>query len=95
MDFGYLPKTDNEIGNLRTEDQMISAIKSMQKFYSIPQSGVIDKKTIELMQRPRCGLPDNPPADYSAKNRDLNRSNRFKRYTVHNSKWDHTNLTWR
>lgn len=30
MDFGYLPKTDIETGNLRSESQLIEAIKSLQ-----------------------------------------------------------------
>lgn len=30
MKFGYLPQTDLETGNLRTEDQLRDAIKNLQ-----------------------------------------------------------------
>lgn len=30
MNFGYLPKTDIETGNLRSESQLIDAIKTLQ-----------------------------------------------------------------
>lgn len=36
MEFGYLPKSDIETGNLRTEEQLKEAIKNLQvrKIYS-------------------------------------------------------------
>lgn len=34
MNFGYLPKTDIETGNLRSESQLIDAIKRLQVFSS-------------------------------------------------------------
>lgn len=33
MKFGYLPQSDIETGNLRTEDQLRDAIKNLQVFF--------------------------------------------------------------
>lgn len=93
MEFGYLPKSDIETGNLRTDTQLTNAIKTLQKFGSIPQTGQLDELTQKLMRRPRCGVPDNQNTpDFSATNRLRGRS---KRYVIQGPKWAHTNLTWR
>ncbi|XP_053347984.1 72 kDa type IV collagenase [Clarias gariepinus] len=33
-------------------------LKKMQKFFALPETGEIDQKTVEIMKRPRCGVPD-------------------------------------
>lgn len=92
MEFGYLPKSDIETGNLRTEEQLIGAIKQLQSFGNLPVTGVIDEATRELMQRPRCGQPDNPNSmDFSA----TNRLKRHRRYVIQGPKWSTTSVTWR
>lgn len=96
MSFGYLPKSDIETGNLRTETQLFSAIKSLQRFGNIPETGIIDDATRMLMKRPRCGQPDFPSGtDFSADNRIRRRYGRQKRYVIQGPKWPNTNLTWR
>lgn len=98
MNFGYLPKSDIETGNLRTEMQLTSAIMTLQRFGNIPETGEIDSATRELMQRPRCGQPDVASArDFSANNRigTDNFRNRAKRYVIQGPKWPKTNLKWR
>lgn len=93
MEFGYLPKSDIETGNLRSEDQLKESIKSLQRFANIPDTGLIDDKTIELMRRPRCGQPDNPNVpDFFATNRSKRRTRRF---VIQGPKWSNTSLTWR
>ncbi|KAJ6648586.1 Matrix metalloproteinase-2, partial [Pseudolycoriella hygida] len=101
MNFGYLPKSDIETGNLRTETQLFSAIRSLQRFGNIPETGVIDEATLKLMKRPRCGQPDFPSGtdfstrtDFSADNRIRRRNHRQKRYVIQGPKWPNTNLTW-
>ena len=92
MEFGYLPKSDIETGNLRTETQLQEAIKSLQRMGHIPQTGAIDDATRALMKRPRCGQPDNPSsADFSA----TNRIRRNKRFVIQGPKWQDTQITWR
>lgn len=93
MEFGYLPKSDIETGNLRTEEQLKESIKVLQRFANIPATGLIDEKTIELMKMPRCGQPDNPNSgDFSSSNRV---KRRFRRYVIQGPKWSTTSLTWR
>lgn len=94
MEFGYLPKSDIETGNLRTEEQLKEAIKTLQRFGHIPATGAIDNATHALMLRPRCGQPDNPDsADFTATNRL--RGRRAKRFAIQGSKWPTTSITWR
>lgn len=93
MEFGYLPKSDIETGNLRTEDQLKESIKTLQRFANIPATGMMDEDTIKLMKRPRCGMPDSPKSgDFSATNR-LRR--RIRRYVIQGPKWSNTSITWR
>uniref|UniRef100_A0A8C9VJT7 72 kDa type IV collagenase n=1 Tax=Scleropages formosus TaxID=113540 RepID=A0A8C9VJT7_SCLFO len=33
-------------------------LKKMQKFFSLQETGEIDQKTLEIMKKPRCGVPD-------------------------------------
>lgn len=94
MEFGYLPKSDIETGNLRSQEQLQDAIKTLQRFGNIPATGIIDNATRELMARPRCGQPDNPnSADFSATNRLS--GDRMKRYVIQGPKWPTTSVTWR
>lgn len=77
---------------MRSEEQLKSAIRKLQSFGGIPETGVIDEKTRMLLKAPRCGV-----ADYDSRN-SLNRvqNRRFKRFVVHDGmKWSHHNLTWR
>ncbi|XP_075394097.1 72 kDa type IV collagenase [Tenrec ecaudatus] len=54
-------------------------LKSMQKFFGLPQTGMLDQKTIMTMRKPRCGNPD--VANY----------NFFPR----KPKWDKNQITYR
>lgn len=92
MEFGYLPKSDIETGNLRSETQLMEAIKTLQRFGNIPETGIIDEATRKLMRRPRCGHPDiTSSADFSA----TNTFRRKKRYVIQGAKWPNTRVTWR
>uniref|UniRef100_A0A7N5ZYG4 72 kDa type IV collagenase n=1 Tax=Anabas testudineus TaxID=64144 RepID=A0A7N5ZYG4_ANATE len=33
-------------------------LKKMQKFFALQETGEIDAKTVEIMKKPRCGVPD-------------------------------------
>lgn len=33
-------------------------LKKMQKFFALPETGEIDQQTVEIMKKPRCGVPD-------------------------------------
>ncbi|XP_050696961.1 matrix metalloproteinase-2-like [Eriocheir sinensis] len=86
MQYGYLPASDMETGNLRTEDQLREAIRTMQRFGHIPITGRLDKATRALMKAPRCSLPDVQPSDGD--------HHRIRRFVKQGKKWDRFNLTW-
>lgn len=45
MRFGYLPQTDFETGNLRTEDQLRDAIKNLQvSKYDIKRDRILSRR---------------------------------------------------
>ncbi|XP_076345485.1 matrix metalloproteinase-25-like [Tachypleus tridentatus] len=81
--FGYLPSSDFQTGNLRTDEQLRKAIKLMQKFGGINETGEMDEATVKLMNRKRCGMPDL-----------IGPSDRVKRYALQGQKWETTHLTW-
>nr|XP_045617604.1 matrix metalloproteinase-2-like [Procambarus clarkii] len=85
MQYGYLPTSDMETGNLRTEDQLRDAIRTMQRFGHIPITGRLDEATKELMKRPRCSLPDVLPSDSHT---------RARRFVKQGKRWDRFNITW-
>ncbi|MGH0114583.1 UNVERIFIED_CONTAM: hypothetical protein FKN15_022056 [Acipenser sinensis] len=54
-------------------------LKTMQKFFSLPETGEIDQKTVEVMKKPRCGVPD--VANYN--------------FFARKPKWEKTGITYR
>lgn len=87
MNYGYLPKSDLETGNLRTEESVRDAIRELQRFGGLKPTGQIDEPTKKLLATPRCGVQDKPDQNYV--------NTRQKRYLLQGQKWDRTNLTWR
>ena len=51
----------------------------MQHFFRLPETGKLDKATINLMAKPRCGVPDVIPGDQETR--------RKRRYALHGSRW--------
>lgn len=91
MEFGYLPKSNVETGNLRDEGQLRDAIRSLQRYGNIPVTGRIDERTRLLLKAPRCGVPDFDTRDFKAP-----RSwHRAKRFVIQGQKWSNENVTWR
>ncbi|KAF4521069.1 hypothetical protein B566_EDAN012368 [Ephemera danica] len=84
MKFGYLPESNLETGNLRTEDQLKNAVRNLQAFANLPPTGEMDHATMRLLRKPRCGMPDLATSAF-----------RSKRYTLQGQRWHTTNLTWR
>ncbi|XP_034476009.1 rap-GAP domain-containing protein DDB_G0281809-like [Drosophila innubila] len=86
MQFDYLPKSDLETGALRTEEQLIDAIRNLQAFGNIPVTGKINQATAKLIQKPRCGVGDNKYAyNFSPDNLDHDNphGSRVRRYVLH------------
>lgn len=55
------------------------ALKKMQKSLGLEETGKLDTSTLDVMKKPRCGVPD--VANYKTFDGDL--------------KWDHNDVTYR
>lgn len=47
----------------RDASNLEAKLKEMQKFFRLPITGILNSRIIEIMQKPRCGMPD--VAEYS------------------------------
>uniref|UniRef100_A0A7I4YD45 ZnMc domain-containing protein n=1 Tax=Haemonchus contortus TaxID=6289 RepID=A0A7I4YD45_HAECO len=56
--FGYLTTRGAE--SQLTAEAISSALKRFQRMFGIPQTGIMDQRTAELMAKPRCGVKDEP-----------------------------------
>ncbi|XP_006887367.1 PREDICTED: neutrophil collagenase [Elephantulus edwardii] len=58
---------------------IVEKLKEMQQFFGLKVTGKPDAETLEIMEKPRCGVPDS--GDFML--------------TPGNPKWEHTDLTYR
>ncbi|KAM7381732.1 hypothetical protein PAMA_012528 [Pampus argenteus] len=86
--YGYLPPPDPRTSRMQTKEGIEKAIRVMQRYGGIPETGVLDRETFRLMSKPRCSLPD------IVGNEDMLRRRRRKRYALSGLKWHKTDLTW-
>uniref|UniRef100_A0A1A8BNP3 Peptidase metallopeptidase domain-containing protein n=2 Tax=Nothobranchius kadleci TaxID=1051664 RepID=A0A1A8BNP3_NOTKA len=84
--YGYLPPTDPRTSRLQTKEGIEKAIRVMQRFGGVQETGLLDEATLKLMSTPRCSLPD------VVGDEDMRR--RRKRYALSGLKWHKTDLTW-
>ncbi|XP_005107864.2 uncharacterized protein LOC101848145 [Aplysia californica] len=87
--FGYLSGPSQETQNLRSKEDLVRAIKSLQRAGGLPETGVPDSRTEALMKKPRCGNMD----DFAQTG--IDHFSRKKRFIPGTSTWPRTNLTFR
>ncbi|XP_057681210.1 matrix metalloproteinase-17 isoform X1 [Corythoichthys intestinalis] len=87
--YGYLPPPDPRTSKLQTKEGIEKAIRVMQRFGGVQETGVLDDETLKLMSTPRCSLPDIVGSEDMLKKRK-----RRKRYALSGLKWDKSDLTW-
>uniref|UniRef100_A0A671YEG7 Matrix metallopeptidase 25b n=1 Tax=Sparus aurata TaxID=8175 RepID=A0A671YEG7_SPAAU len=88
--YGYLPPADPRTSKLQTKDGLEKAIRVMQRFGGVQETGVLDHETLKLMSTPRCSLPD----IVGSEDMRRRRRRRRKRYALSGLKWHKTDLTW-
>uniref|UniRef100_A0A3B3V0K8 Matrix metallopeptidase 20b (enamelysin) n=1 Tax=Poecilia latipinna TaxID=48699 RepID=A0A3B3V0K8_9TELE len=54
----YNLENDHLVRMKRSEPSFISKVKEMQFFFGLNSTGVLDPETLQVMQSPRCGVPD-------------------------------------
>ncbi|CAL8304804.1 unnamed protein product [Lota lota] len=87
--YGYLPPPDPRTSKLQTKEGIEEAIRVMQRFGGIAESGRLDADTLKLMATPRCSLPDIVGREDMLKKRK-----RRRRYALSGLQWDKNDLTW-
>ena len=72
-----------------------AAVRRMQLYGNIPQTGVFDQATTRLMDTPRCGVPD--PVGVSETSRDALGGvlAKKKRYAHTGGVWEKLTLSYR
>lgn len=76
LKYGYIPSNTN-INDI----VLTNAIFTFQRYFNIPQTGVIDIPTKEMMQKPRCGIKDSISTT--------------RQYELGPSYWEKTDLTYK
>ncbi|XP_037007784.2 neutrophil collagenase [Artibeus jamaicensis] len=77
--FYQLPKIRSQSARMHSNSVIVEKLKEMQQFFGLNVTGKPNEETLEMMQKPRCGVPDG--GDFML--------------TPGNPKWTHNNLTYR
>ncbi|XP_022103759.1 matrix metalloproteinase-16-like [Acanthaster planci] len=86
--YGYFDDDEPEVGIQRSVANVERAIAMMQYKAHIPVTGRLNKATIAMMRRPRCGNKDfNSPADRLRRRR--------RRYSLSGNKWPKKDITYK
>ncbi|XP_066498309.1 matrix metalloproteinase-25 [Hoplias malabaricus] len=88
--YGYLPASDSSVSRLQTEEGIERAVREMQRFAGLSETGWLDSATLALMRTPRCSLPDILSPDLPKKKMNT----RKKRYNLSGLSWDKSDITW-
>lgn len=59
---GKIPRETDErrLKRITFDENLEAAVRLFQHTYQLPEDGRVADETLELMQRPRCGVPDGP-----------------------------------
>uniref|UniRef100_A0AAY5ERE4 Matrix metallopeptidase 17b n=1 Tax=Electrophorus electricus TaxID=8005 RepID=A0AAY5ERE4_ELEEL len=91
--YGYLPPPDPSTGQLQVWSAVTQAVKAMQRFAGLDDTGALDEETLRLMQTPRCSLPDKGSEVSALSASDTEgHGQRMKRAA---SPWTQRNINWR
>ena len=92
--YGYISNNDGKASQVKEEnikDFIQSAVKDIQAFAGLNQTGDLDPLTVELMGTPRCGVRDRGREETDR----TGSSRRKKRYVLQGSRWQTKHLTYR
>ena len=90
MQYGYVAPNQWK-SSLLTEEEYTrfvnKTVREFQAFANLNITGELDRETLELMERPRCGVKDIVGHGATARRR--------KRYVLQGSSWQSSSLSWR
>uniref|UniRef100_A0A1A9WVA0 Peptidase metallopeptidase domain-containing protein n=1 Tax=Glossina brevipalpis TaxID=37001 RepID=A0A1A9WVA0_9MUSC len=76
--FGYLDQNPDDSEALYHETAIVQAIRNVQKFGALNQTGQLDQMTLDLFHKPRCGVPDiGAQSFYLTQTSPITRNKRF------------------
>lgn len=75
-----------ESGDRQERDAQSDAIRMFQSYVGLPQTGLLDARTKQMMTKSRCGVEDVPESEDSQ---------RPAAFNVMRGKWDKARLTWK
>ncbi|KAF4094183.1 hypothetical protein AMELA_G00010030 [Ameiurus melas] len=90
--YGYLPPPNPSTGQLQAWTAVTHALKAMQRFAGLHDTGELDEETLRMMQTPRCSLPDDEGGPIPESDADTELVQRVKRAV---SSWAQRNINWR
>ncbi|XP_033971595.1 matrix metalloproteinase-17b [Trematomus bernacchii] len=93
MKYGYLPPSDPSTGQLQAWTAVTNAVRAMQRFAGLKDTGVVDEETNALMRSPRCSLPDQEDQDKPATNQERGNMRRRRKRAL--SMWTRRSINWR
>ncbi|XP_051276869.1 matrix metalloproteinase-17b [Dicentrarchus labrax] len=91
--YGYLPPSDPSTGQLQAWTAVTDAVRAMQRFGGLKDTGVVDEETMALMNSPRCSLPDQDEPSRLLANQEGRNMRRRRRRAI--SMWTRRNINWR
>ncbi|XP_076878095.1 matrix metalloproteinase-17b [Brachyhypopomus gauderio] len=89
--YGYLPPASPSTGQLQAWSAVTQAVKAMQRFAGLDDTGTLDRETLRLMQTPRCSLPDEGSEVIPSSSDGESHGQRVKRAVS----WAQRNINWR
>ncbi|XP_038056492.1 matrix metalloproteinase-17-like [Patiria miniata] len=89
--YGYLNTPASEEADIATITDVQSAIRRVQYYANLPETGTVDDDTLRAMKMPRCGVPD--PTGRSVNGTVL--GGRLRRYAHTGGRWHKRDLTYR
>ncbi|XP_035525629.1 matrix metalloproteinase-17b [Morone saxatilis] len=93
MKYGYLPTSDPSTGQLQAWTAVTDAVRAMQRFGGLKDTGVVDEETMALMNNPRCSLPDQDEPSRLLINQEGRNMRKRRRRAI--SMWTRRNINWR
>ncbi|XP_008106258.2 matrix metalloproteinase-20 [Anolis carolinensis] len=58
LDKYYTPQEGHHVGEITSGDSMTKKVQQMQAFFGLRVTGKLDYSTMDVIKRPRCGVPD-------------------------------------
>ncbi|PIK58932.1 putative 72 kDa type IV collagenase [Apostichopus japonicus] len=86
--YGYAQANGPDAGTLRTQEEYSRGLRAFQSMYGLRETGTLSAETKELLDKPRCGIPDVQPRGGPGQIR-------ARRYAHSGLKWGKKDLTYR